>query len=210
MGYTLTHLETLVRVAVARSGGRTKLPSASIEAQAGQAGTSASTRRCDVRELALVAIMVGGGAGASLALMIDGAILTRLMLEGSVLTARRLRTETVLWSSPKMLLTMLGEDLPSEPTDAQIGFSESPPRWRDPTCWSCNSDWFLQGAKAAANSCTCRVALSIDGFPLARLPLAPHLESSAGGGGLPGRECILRSWSPPTKASCAGSALWQT
>ena len=79
---------------------------------------SASTRRCDIRELALVAIMVGCGAGGSFALMIDGAILTLLTLDGSVLTARRFRKETVLWSFPILLFTMLGEDLPSVPTDA--------------------------------------------------------------------------------------------
>ena len=52
--------------------------------------------RCAMEELVLVAIVVGGGACANLALTIDGAILTRLLLGGSVLIAWRLRAELVL------------------------------------------------------------------------------------------------------------------
>ena len=76
---------------------------------AGLPWTGVGARRLGMLRLVLVApcrrtlehwaIWVGCGASASVALMIDGAILTLLLLGGSLLTALRLRRKEALWSS---------------------------------------------------------------------------------------------------------------
>ena len=157
------------------------------------------------------AIWVGCGASASVALKIDGAILTLLFLGSSVLTALRLRREEALWSFISSLFTEHGKDMPSVPNVGLIRLSEGAARRADPSCIGCMSEAFLLGAKSEeANSQACKGLRVGEGFSLARLSLAPHSCIVPRGGGLPGRECIRRSWSPPTQKFGAASAAWRT